>query len=342
MKSTNTATTLITLTIVVLLLIVAQSIILPFLFALLIWFVVKKTRNLMDKIDFIERFIPHWIKTIVSTSIIFGLLIFVTNLLILSIEDLSTNYLSYSNNISIISTKINESFGVDLGQDIQEMYHSINLNDMFGLLVNSLSEILGNMLLTAFYVVFLFLEERLFGYKFKLIFSEKSQRLNFESILKKVDKSMSSYLSLKSLIALMSASISFVIFSLVGIEAPIFWAFLIFIFNFIPSIGPIVATVLPSLFAFMQFGDFNNGLIIFFGVGLVVMLIGNFVEPKLMGNTLNISPLVAILSLAVWGTIWGIPGMLLAVPITVALIIILAQFPSTRPVAILLSEKGRV
>ena len=83
-------------------------------------------------------------------------------------------------------------------------------------------------------------------------------------------------------------------------------------------------------------------MVIFFGVGTAVMLIGSLVEPKLMGNTLNISPLVAILALAVWGTLWGITGMLLSVPITVALIILLSQFKSTRSIAILLSEKGRV
>ena len=103
-----------------------------------------------------------------------------------------------------------------------------------------------------------------------------------------------------------------------------------------------MGTLLPALFSLVQFGEFVPFLIILFGVGTVATLVGSLVEPRLMGNTLNISRLVAILSLALWGSLWGITGMLLSVPITVALIIILAQFKSTRPVAILLSEKGSV
>jgi predicted PurR-regulated permease PerM len=92
----------------------------------------------------------------------------------------------------------------------------------------------------------------------------------------------------------------------------------------------------------LQFGDFNEFLIIIISLTSIAVFIGNFLEPRLMGNTLNISPLVAVLSLAVWGALWGITGMLLSVPITVALIIIFSQFPNTRAIAILLSEKGRV
>ena len=99
---------------------------------------------------------------------------------------------------------------------------------------------------------------------------------------------------------------------------------------------------LPALFALLQFGEFIPFLIILLGIGAIGLLVGSFLEPKLMGNTLNISPLIAIMALAFWGSIWGIVGMLLSVPITVAMIIVFAQFPQTRAIAILFSEKGRV
>lgn len=342
MKSNSTASTLITLSLIILFLIVGESIILPFLIALLIWFVVKKIRDVVDKIDPIRKYVPHWIKTIIASIIVFGSVFIVIDILIINIEILSQKYSSFLPNIHVISDKINHTFGLEMGKQIEDSLHAINFNKALSVMLNSFSEILGNFVWIAFYFIFLIVEERLFNHKFKLIFANKPHRKEFEQIFKKVDKSMSSYLSLKSVIALIAAISSWIVFYFVGLEAPIFWAFLIFLLNFIPSIGPILGTLLPSLFAFVQFGNFTNGLIILFVVGAIVMTIGSLLEPKLMGNTLNISPLVAVLSLAIWGTIWGITGMLLAVPITVALIIILAQFPNTRPVAILLSERGRV
>jgi predicted PurR-regulated permease PerM len=76
------------------------------------------------------------------------------------------------------------------------------------------------------------------------------------------------------------------------------------------------------------------------GLGVLEWLIGNIIEPRVMGKTLNISPLVAIISLVVWGEIWGITGMLLSVPITVVMVIALSQFDSTKKIAIVLSENG--
>jgi predicted PurR-regulated permease PerM len=198
------------------------------------------------------------------------------------------------------------------------------------------------MVMIIFYVIFIFIEESLIEHKIQLIFTNEKQYASVQTTLRKVDKSMSSYISLKSLISLTSTTLSYFILLAVGIESPLFWAFLIFMLNFIPSVGPIIGTLLPALFSLIQFGEFLPFLIILIGVGTVAMIVGSLIEPRIMGNTLNISALVAILSLALWGSIWGIIGMFLSVPITVAMIIVLSQFSSTRSIAILLSEKGGV
>jgi predicted PurR-regulated permease PerM len=77
-------------------------------------------------------------------------------------------------------------------------------------------------------------------------------------------------------------------------------------------------------------------------IGTIQLVVGNFIEPKIMGNSLNISPLVVLVALIVWGAIWGIVGMLLSVPITVMMIIIMAQFENTKSLAILLSATGEL
>ena len=342
MKIQNIAHTMAVIALTITILILGQSIILPFIISILIWFIVKKMRNLLDKNSVIKKYIPSWIKTgLASLVIIIGMVI-IGEILASNIESLAASYPDYSSNIHSISEQINAFLNINLHDELTNFLLTIDFSAYFKSLFNSISELLGNTVMIVFYVTFLFVEESLFQNKIQLIFSNKEKHSGVVSIMKKVDKSMSSYISLKSLVNLLSATLSYFIMLFVGIDSPIFWAFLIFIFNFIPAIGPIIGTIFPALFALIQFGEFTPFLIILFGVGGTVVTVGSLVEPRLMGNTLNISPLVAILSLAVWGSIWGVIGMLLSVPITVAMIIVFSQFEKTRPMALLLSEKGRV
>ncbi len=342
MKIQNVTYSLITISIIIGLLIFAQSILIPFVIALLIWFIVKKVRNLLDRSSFIKNYIPQWIKTFLASFFIFGFLFILFKVMSSNIEGLTNSFSNNSKNIDHLLVLINETFNIDIDEKVKEYVSMTNFSSQFKSIANSLSVGLGNFLMITFYVTFLFFEENFFQDKIRTIFSEETKYQNVMQIFNKIDKSMASYISLKSLVNLLSAFLSFFILYFSGIDSPIFWAFLIFIFNFIPAIGPIFGTVIPSIYALMQFGDFGPFLIIFFGVGTTVVSIGSLVEPRVMGNSLNISPLVTIISLAVWGSIWGIIGMLLCVPITVAMIIIFAQFERTKSIAILLSEKGVV
>ena len=342
MKINRAASWLVIISIILLALTYGQSIILPFIIAALIWFVVKKMRNMLDKIGFVHRYIPKWIKTLFATFFIFGLLIVTAQMLIVNIEQIVASYESYLPNIHVISKEISSTLNINLEEQISSFFKWENISSYLQPLFNSLSELLGNMILVLFYVLFLFIEENLFQQKVLLLFQDRKQQLKFSEAMLKIDRMLSSYISLKSLVSFTTASLSFIVFLCIGVDSPFFWAALIFLFNFIPSIGSILATMLPAVFSLIQFGEFWPFTVILFVVGGIQVLVGNYLEPKLMGNTLNISPLIAILSLALWGSIWGITGMLLSVPITVAMIIILSQFQSTRPIAILLSEKGRL
>ena len=151
---------------------------------------------------------------------------------------------------------------------------------------------------------------------------------------------MSSYFTIKTLTSLLTGILSYFALLFIGIDAPVFWAFLIFLLNYIPTIGSLLATSFPAIFALFQFGELQPCLLVLVIVGAVQILVGNIIEPRLMGNTLNVSPLVVIIALSFWGFLWGIPGMFLSVPITVMMILFFAEFPATRPIAILLSEKG--
>jgi len=103
-----------------------------------------------------------------------------------------------------------------------------------------------------------------------------------------------------------------------------------------------VATLLPTFFAALQFGGFVEAALILVIVGCIQFVIGNILEPKLMGKMLNISPLVVVIALFSWGSLWGIPGMFLSVPLTVVIMIIMAHIPTTKSIAVWLSGDGVV
>ncbi|MFK7785331.1 MAG: AI-2E family transporter [Crocinitomicaceae bacterium] len=346
MKIDRTASWLIVMTVVVLALIAGQSIFIPFIVALLIWFVVKKTRNALDKIEFVQKYIPTWFKTFLASLVVFSILLMVGRILTSNIEKLVLSSEEYRENIVIISGRISgmikDVFGTDVTDSIGGSIEGIMKPEYFNSLFSSISGILGNMMMIVFYTVFLFIEEALFNNKIKMMFSDNEKSDQYLGIMSKIDKMLSRYIILKSMINLVTATIAYIILLFVGIDSPFFWAALIFFFSFIPSIGPILGTTLPAIFSLIQFAEFVPFLIILFVIGAFQVAIGNYLEPKIMGNTLNISPLFGIFALAIWGSLWGITGMLLSVPITVAMIIVMAQFPSTRSAAILLSEKGKL
>jgi predicted PurR-regulated permease PerM len=172
--------------------------------------------------------------------------------------------------------------------------------------------------------------------------TSEEKKLELKETLAQIDHSISKYISLKTLVSLITGFASYIVLKLIGLDAPIFWAFLIFLLNYIPTIGSLIGTLFPVAMAFLQFEDPTNAFIVLIAVGSIQVIVGNIVEPKIMGNSLNVSSLVVILSLSFWGAIWGITGMVLSVPITVILVILFGQFKSTRSVAILLSDKGQI
>jgi predicted PurR-regulated permease PerM len=108
----------------------------------------------------------------------------------------------------------------------------------------------------------------------------------------------------------------------------------------VPIVGAVVAILLPALFALAQFDGYVRPVEILLGLWAIAFLVGNILLPRMQGNSLNVDPLVSLLSLAFWGALWGLVGMFLSTPLTVLVMIILAQFEGTRWVAVLLSADG--
>lgn len=342
MKSTRIANGLLIAFAVVLMLIYGKALLIPFVIALIFWFLIKEIRDLLNKIKFIDEKIPNLVLNIIGFASIFLIIGGVVKILSVNIQQLSTELPIYQNNISRLTESINNKFNIDVISSAKEFLGKYEYTKLLSGLFSSLTDIFGDAFLIIIYTLFLLLEEPFFSKKINAIYGKRDAQDEVNTVLKKLNKSIGRYISLKTLISLFTGILSYFALLFIGLDAPLFWAFLIFLMNYIPAVGSLIATVFPAMFAMLQFGDLMPGVWVLIIVGAIQLVVGNFIDPKLTGSSLNVSPLVVLIGLAFWGPVWGIIGMILSVPITVALIIIFSEFPRTQAIAIFLTKDGKI
>ena len=161
-------------------------------------------------------------------------------------------------------------------------------------------------------------------------------------LLRKISDDVRKYVTIKLIASLSTGILSYIFLMIVGVDFAAFWALLIFMLNFIPTIGSIIATIFPALITLVQFDTLGPFFLVAGGLTGIQVLIGNILEPKFTGSSLNLSPTIILLNLSLWGVIWGIPGMFLCVPFLVISMIVFSNLPQTRAIAVLLSSDGRI
>jgi predicted PurR-regulated permease PerM len=192
------------------------------------------------------------------------------------------------------------------------------------------------------FMVFLLFEAVFFKEKLDRAF-EGERAGQIKKISSDVMTQVTRYLSIKFIISLVTGIIVGIGLKTVGVEFAIVWGVIQFILNFIPTIGSIAIGVVISLFSLVQFWPAPAPVI---ATALIMlgtnMILGSILEPKIMGDNLGLSPLVVILSLMIWGWLWGFAGFILAVPMTVIVKIVCENIPMLEPISILLGSRKAV
>ncbi len=341
-KVQTTSHALIIVSILVVILYLGRSLIIPLIFGIILWLLMRKVRSLFYILGLKDKWFPKWLKTLFSTAILFSLVWVIGMIFERNIQELIKYSDAYGKNFSTILKEF-DSFSSYKIEDIAKSFNSNALiNKYMTSALASLQTIISNVIIVLIYMLFIIMEESSFKHKVKALFPNADAYDERILVIRRIEKAITNYLGIKSMIALIASTISYSIFTLAGLNAPFFWALLVFMFSFIPFFGVLISSFLPALFAIIQFAGYSESLIILLSVGSIQFIAGNIIEPKIMGNTMNVSPLVVILSLGFWGFIWGLPGMFLSVPITVIMVIVFSKFKSTRGIAIILSERGEI
>jgi AI-2 transport protein TqsA len=220
------------------------------------------------------------------------------------------------------------------------LFAKVNPSILLRGVADTLQSFGGQALFVIIYVASLFAAQASLPKKMVQIFGRGAELSRASQISKAISRSMEQYLWVQTITGVMIAVACWALFTVMGLENALFWAMVTFVLSYIPVVGGIAASVLPALFALVQFTSPIPALVIFGVSQTIQFVVGNVIQPRMTGDSLNISVLVVFLSLAFWGKLWGGPGMFLAVPLTVMMMIILAQFPSTRWIAVMMSNNG--
>jgi predicted PurR-regulated permease PerM len=148
------------------------------------------------------------------------------------------------------------------------------------------------------------------------------------------------YMLVRSVMSALTGVVVWGFALIAGLELATAWGLIAFILNYIPFIGPLIATVFPTIFALAQFESWRLAIIVFSCLNLIQFLIGSYLEPRIAGAALSMSPFLVLLAVFFWSFLWGVPGAFIGVPIVIALLTICEQHPSTRWIATLLSGRA--
>lgn len=338
----RTAAWFVIIGLVLALLVIAQDFLIPIVVAACIWFIINSLTNLIRKIKVGGRQLPLWLCRTVALTTIVAIIFGAIEIIVASIDGMLAAAPAYQVNLERMLADGMAAFNMTELPTVSQLAEKVDFSSLAAEMGTAISSLAGSMFLVIFYVLFMIMEQGTFPRKWVAMFGNRDSRGVAADVLDDINKSVRNYITYKTGINLATSLLNLLVMWAVGLDFPIFWAFVIFLINWIPTIGSLVSVGLPTLFALVQFDTLTPAIVVLVGIMAVQTVMINIVEPRVLGKLLNVSGLVVMLALVLWGSIWGIVGMVLSVPIMVALIIILSKFESTRPVAIWLSSDGNV
>jgi len=315
----------------------AQSIILPILLALFISVISAQPITWLEK-----KKIPHVLSVVIVLSAMLLVMFLLGGVIGRSLANFSNDLPKYEDNLVNMMTGLTSKLN-GLGVDISTDHFSkvLDPGKILGFtagIVGQLGSILSDSFMILLIAIFMLMELKDFAYKADVIEKTQSRSLDY---LTRIGESIRQYLSIKTAVSLLTGVFIFVWLWIVGVDYPVLWGIIAFLLNYIPNIGSILAAVPTMLLALVQLGPVA---VFWTAMGYVVvnMVVGNVIEPKVMGKGLGLSTLVVFLSLIFWGYVFGSVGMFLSVPLTMTIKIMLEKDEKTKWMAMLLGTTDEI
>lgn len=327
------------------LLIQGQAILLPVLVGIIAVYILTTAAEAMAAFPVVGRLPRRWRRLTVLLGMVSAFLVlasFITS----NAASISSSIRGYRTNFDVLQERLVTLLGAqeipgltNLSERLLELFDATNLMPIALATVSNGGSVL---IAAALYAVFILAELDSLPDKTLRAMGDAEQAGHTLAMARKINDKIGGYLAAKTLVNVILAFVSYALLLLLGIEHPAFWAILIGILNYIPYIGSVIAVVFPVTMSLVQFASFGHAAVALVALMIPQIAVGYYIEPKFLGRSVNLSPFTVLLSLAVWSALWGMMGAILAVPLTAMVMIILAEIPPTRFIAVMMSEKGEL
>jgi predicted PurR-regulated permease PerM len=318
---------------------VGRPVLVPIAFGIIATYVVFGLASLLRRIPYLGPRLRTGLRYAISAALLLVAIYVSVDLLLSDKDGLMALAPKYEATLLALLTKFAALLHIETEASWtairRDLLASVDIQAILTSMLSSVSSLLAAIIVVLLYSAFFLTEHAKFRRKLVKLAGGSQQIV---SVVDAVNAKIGLYLALKALLGAILGIVSWICMHFVGLEFAALWAVLIGLLNFIPYAGSWISVALPTLLAALQFGHLSEAIVLFFALTLANFIVGHILDPWLMGGSLNLSPTVILISLAVWSSIWGIAGAFLAVPITVGLVIAFSAFESTRRFAVLLSN----
>jgi predicted PurR-regulated permease PerM len=280
-------------------------------------------------------FIPRSVAFTGSLFLLFSIILVPLQVVAAKVPAIIESLPEYEANIYALFSDIASLMPTASQSFLDGLRSNIDIATIITVLANGIKNFTSNFILVLVYVGFILAEKKNIQNKISTLKNDNAASLL--KIVSHISSRVSTYVWLKMQLSILTALISYFIMIIIGLDFPESWALLVFVLNFIPNLGSIIATLSLALFALVQFETATPAFLILISIGTLQFCIGSILEPRYIGDSINLSPLVILISLVLWGNLWGIGGLFFSIPMTVIAKIILWEFDKTRYISVLLS-----
>lgn len=325
---------------------IGRPVFVPVVFSVLVVYVILGVNRLLGRLPRIGPALPWWLRQSLAIAAIAAALGITAVAMLRYAEVMRAQGPQFLDSLLSTIQRAAATFGIEREPTWAtlrtELLAQLDVQRLLGVTVASVSSILATLAFVVICAAFLLLERRSFDAKIDRIANGPREAGRIREVAADINNRIGAYLALKTFLSVVLGGISWAIMAFFGLEFAAFWAVVIGLLNFIPYLGSILGVVFPALMAIVQFPSMDEAIGLIVVLSIAQFVIGNILDPYLMGNSLNLSPFAILVSLTVWAALWGIAGAFLAVPVTAAAAIVFSEFKGTRPLAVLLSRDGRL